>query len=520
MMKRSNLEICITIVIFLAGMGSTSFAEKIIYVDAKAFGANNGSSWTNAHNYLQNALADADSSAKPVRVLVAAGIYKPDQGANQEPGDREAAFRLINGVTIEGGYSGFTELYPNIRDISLYETILSGDLNGDDVMNAWLFKSDNSNHVTIGSGTDESAVLDGLTITGGHGSEGGGMYNANGSLTINNCTFIRNEAHRGGAIYNTEGSNPLLRMCVFSQNYVRFEQNTGSGGAIYNQNSDPVLLDCTFSLNGAYWQGVGGAISNYDSNPMLISCEFTANVAEASGGAIFNERSGPTVVNCIFTANTAEDSIGGGMDNDMSCPALINCTFAANRALSGVVLSFRQSQLNFEPDLCRSFIFNCILWEDGTQIWNGDGSTLGIAYSNVKNGQATIYDPYYAVDWGEGNIDVDPCFASPGYWIYWNGPDVVVAPSEPYSVWVDGDYRLQSQAGRWDPTIGVWVQDEVTSPCIDAGDIGSPFVFEPLPNGGRINMGAYGGTSEASKSPFLVILPEQSEGQQQEEKEL
>jgi len=46
------------------------------------------------------------------------------------------------------------------------------------------------------------------------------------------------------------------------------------------------------------------------------------------------------------------------------------------------------------------------------------------------------------------------------------------------------------------------VQDDVTSPCIDAGDPSSPIGFEPFPNGGRINMGAYGGTAEASKSYF------------------
>ena len=47
-----------------------------------------------------------------------------------------------------------------------------------------------------------------------------------------------------------------------------------------------------------------------------------------------------------------------------------------------------------------------------------------------------------------------------------------------------------------------WVIDDVTSPCIDAGDPMSPIGHEPFPNGGRINMGAYGGTAEASKSYF------------------
>ncbi len=44
--------------------------------------------------------------------------------------------------------------------------------------------------------------------------------------------------------------------------------------------------------------------------------------------------------------------------------------------------------------------------------------------------------------------------------------------------------------------------DDVMSPCIDAGDPMSPIGYEPFPNGGIINMGAYGGTAEASKSYF------------------
>ena len=81
---------------------------------------------------------------------------------------------------------------------------------------------------------------------------------------------------------------------------------------------------------------------------------------------------------------------------------------------------------------------------------------------------------------GNGSIYVDPCFV-----------DVEA-----------GDYHLKSQAGRWEPNTQRWVLDDVTSPCIDAGDPMSPIGYEPFPNGGRINMGAYGGTAQASKSYF------------------
>ena len=79
---------------------------------------------------------------------------------------------------------------------------------------------------------------------------------------------------------------------------------------------------------------------------------------------------------------------------------------------------------------------------------------------------------------GEGDISADPLFADPK----------------------GGDFHLKSRAGRWDPKLRRWVKDEVTSPCIDAGDPRDDFSNEPEPNGGRINMGAYGNTKEASKS--------------------
>jgi hypothetical protein len=94
-------------------------------------------------------------------------------------------------------------------------------------------------------------------------------------------------------------------------------------------------------------------------------------------------------------------------------------------------------------------------------------------------------------------MDTDPCFAEAGYWDTNGTPD-----DANDDFWVDGDYHLKSQAGRYDPNGRSWLVDEVTSPCIDAGDPMAPIMHEPFPNAGIINMGAYGGTGEASKSYF------------------
>ncbi len=84
---------------------------------------------------------------------------------------------------------------------------------------------------------------------------------------------------------------------------------------------------------------------------------------------------------------------------------------------------------------------------------------------------------------GQGNIDVDPCFADVN----------------------NGDYHLRSAAGRWEPNQTRWVCDvNTTSLCIDGGDPNSGWKAELWPNGRRINIGCYGGTHEASMSPNTI----------------
>jgi hypothetical protein len=78
--------------------------------------------------------------------------------------------------------------------------------------------------------------------------------------------------------------------------------------------------------------------------------------------------------------------------------------------------------------------------------------------------------------------------------------------------WVEGDCHLKSEGWRWDPDANQWTWDYVTSRCIDAGNPASVLRGEaltldvdPLNRCGqnlRINMGAYGGTEQASMPPY------------------
>ena len=297
---------------------------RIIYVDDDANGLNDGTSWQNAYNYLQDALADANSSPKPIEIRVAQGIYRPDQ-TSAEPngsGDRTATFQLINGVTLKGGYAGLGQPDPNERDISKNETILSGHLNGTD-----------NYHVVTGSGTDANAVIDGFTITGGYD---GGMYNDHGSPTVTNCIFSRNWGRDGGCVYNYYG-NPIFVNCMFR------EGRGCTGGGIYNRYSNPMLTDCTFSENVAYGGEYcnffgGGGMCNWLSSPMLTNCTFRRNSAggfgRGTGGGMLNYHSNVTLVQCTFTENSGK--LCGGMCNgDGSTAKLTDCTFSKNSGYSG-----------------------------------------------------------------------------------------------------------------------------------------------------------------------------------------
>ena len=219
------------VVILLAIIGAAN--GRTIYVDDDAAGANDGSSWIDAYKYLQDALAVAIDGDE---ILVAQGTYQPDRGGDQEIGDRAATFRLMNSVTIIGGYAGVGEQDPDARDVQLYETILSGDLNDNDVEVAETrdlptepTRSENSHHVVR---IEADVVSDGFTVTGGNAdgtaldsiaSQGGGIIGW-GSPTLINCTFISNSASSpdgawGGGVNLTQG-NPILTNCVFSMNAV------------------------------------------------------------------------------------------------------------------------------------------------------------------------------------------------------------------------------------------------------------------------------------------------------------
>ena len=432
-----------TLVLFICIFLAQSALARIIYVDADANGAN-GRSWADAYNSLQKALGEASSGDK---ILVAQGVYKPSK-----TGNREESFTLIDGITLKGGYAGFAEPNHDARDIDVYKTILSGDLNGDDVevanpedLKEEPTRAENSYHVVDCELINESTFLEGFTITGGYANgtrtrdeNGGGMYNVRSSPKIIACTFSGNYTKdNGGGMYNLGGS-PEITNCSFSENSAKF------GGGMYNDMSSPTVLNCTFSDNSA--RQSGGGMYNDDSDSVLLSCRFVGNLSTLGGG-MFNSMGAPNLTNCTFSGNRAES--GGGMYNDNdSRPTLTNCTFSKNLADRGG----GTFNIDADPDFT-----NCILWRNSDSV-----GTDELAQIYMYSGTPTIN--YCCVQgwtgqWpGEGNIHSDPLF-----------------------VYDDGEDELHLS---WN------------SPCIDAGDNNAVLVEHdydgnPRKCDGFVDMGAF-----------------------------
>jgi parallel beta-helix repeat protein len=97
------------------------------------------------------------------------------------------------------------------------------------------------------------SIVQGLTITNGSASSGGGVYCAyDNSPTITNCTISGNSADNcGGGVHCANSSSPRLANCTINSNSA-----DGGGGVYCFWYSSPTFTNCRISGNSA--DGGGG----------------------------------------------------------------------------------------------------------------------------------------------------------------------------------------------------------------------------------------------------------------------
>jgi hypothetical protein len=201
-----------------------------------------------------------------------------------------------------------------------------------------------------------------------------------------------------------------------------------------------LLAGSAVELQGITIRDGGLGVSCSAAQLQMSRCAVTGN---GGCGIEVSDESELVVANSIIAGN-AESGIKvlpvnkGRKGFVYSDVDINNCTIVRNQqhAICGNEIAIKNSILYFNGQLV-----------EGVQI---SGEDISVTFSDVQGG----FD-------SDGNIDEDPIF--------------VDADSS--------DYHLRTD-----------------SPCVDAGDPSDPVGDEPAPNGGRINMGAYGGTAGATRT--------------------
>ena len=387
----------------------------------------------------------------------------------------------------------------------------------------------NTSHIQ-GDGSDATVtlinagagILDGLRITGGSGSRegvpwaayGGGIYIDGGAPTIANNIIEDNDSRRGdvssiddtegGGVYATDaevtlldniirnntsgrgagvalfGGTVVVRRNIIAQNVGLSDHGGGVEiGSPTAEITHNLIRDNEIGRGLGYGWGGGVSFFNAGSSATFSHNIITGNYAPTAGAGVFIDDGAEAVLEHELIYNNACPEIGGagvyvdGGDGVRSRATLVHTTIADhacsdNQGGNGLLLDI----------LSDATVTNSIFWRNGgDDVAVSQGSTLTVAYTNAEEVIA-----------GTGNLSVDPLFANPGA----------------------GDYHLRSSGGRWDALAGsgtgAWVADPDNSPVIDAGDPASSYARESVPNGAQANMGAYGNTAQASRSPLTTAV--------------
>ncbi len=366
-------------------------------------------------------------------------------------------------------------------------TLTSRDPEDPNVVGSTIITADSGYSVSFDSNEVSSSVLTGFTITG----RGVYCYNetsptiskniirdcvtwgifgqastfevAQAAPVISENFILRNK----GGVASCDG--PIINN-VISENVYNVPLSIGSGGLTY---CDGLISGNIISYNFSSYRG--GAC--YECNGDVINNIMIGNASVTAGGAMSFCHG--NIYNNIIAGNKC-DSSGGG---------LFGCT---NNLHNNTIVGNIAGDSGGAIGLCPGEIKNNIIAFNKARTTGGISGRCSNSYNLIwanpggNYGNEAIISPTEIIE--------DPNFAINGYW----DPNGTIDESDNF--WVDGDYHLKSEAGRWSPDEQSWIQDSQTSPCIDTGDPNTALIAELWPHGNRVNIGAYGNTTQASWS--------------------
>ena len=242
------------------------------------------------------------------------------------------------------------------------------------------------------------------------------MFDCQGTITGN--TISDNKALCAGGLYQCHGS--IINNMITSNRDGTNQSTTASGGAMYGCDANiinNIIVNNRAGSSAAIGGGNGDVVGNLISGNVAIASN-GGGIVSSEGivkeNIITRNYSSKFILNCRHISNNVivgnrSDSLGIIRNND------------SNNTIKNNIIAFNRCPTDAAIHGHCNNSYNCF--------WLNEGG-------NFSGGASK----------GIGEIIVVPLFITSGYWDP-NGTVENLADD----FWVDGDYHLKSEAGRWDP---------------------------------------------------------------------
>jgi hypothetical protein len=337
-----------------------------VYVDVDATGTGDGSSWANAYPSLNDALIASTAGSS---LWIADGTYTtPDS----------ASFFIDKELSLYGGFNG-TETAVDAADPDANVTILSGDVNGDDIVGTYdsLNNADNNRVLSItdtsSTGSKYVITIDGLTI-------------ANGKVVQDRPTTNPPAIppFSGGGIRSF--SRLALSRVIFTENRADY----GSALALFDANGTNTVID-DITVKGNYSGSWSQVYVNRASNLTIRNSEFDGeSTVQPAGFISLIVVQNATIDNCTFSNLDIGTDVGAAiLAIDCDDVTLVNSTLDGLKSRRGAI--FLQQAENFvsTQDEDDFVIENCTFTNcEATQ----RGAAISSTNTNIKIEDCTFTD--------------------------------------------------------------------------------------------------------------------------------
>ena len=479
----------------------------VIHVNPAAMGRNDGSDWFNAYTDFRVAVASL-SAEKPELWMAGGETLSTVQPATISPTVE---------VKLRGGFAGV--------ETNAADRVAGGHstMDGSNLFDPFVIAN------------DAALTMDGFKVV--RAKQSAIKKTKGGDLTVVNCVLDNNggttaeASGRAVMVTGTAATTLRLKDLVVTRNFGSGAWHPGLAVCLGTL-KEAIIENCLFLTNGIQFSAIrykesspgrndstkGATLYAKDAPLTVGNCRFSASRGAgvtAAGGIIWIEGNcgASSFRNCVFTGNesvfpidTYSATYPGRKTGTLVLSATAgtldveNCTFAWNLAEAG------RGATGVEVAGGTANVKNCIF--HGGVV--GTNNVAGVDIDVMAGGTANVSYCLFDADDGLRLGCETGGTLNPQTQTFQFGDPLLASEIDVMALVQTNRVAKTAQISFKDSTEGAFVTADVHerrhSPAIDTGDRKSPYANEPKPNGRRVNLGAYGNTPEAAKSPDGGVL--------------